>query len=118
MGTQVRGSKQRKWPYWLVVLSRHSSSFSMRMPSRPPLVDARLVGDHHARLKDHLVPAVEALGAFMDVAHKADAVAGAAAVVDQVLPQGFAGDGVQHLAGAVVQPDRLGNVDVALEVQV
>ena len=32
----------------------------------------------------------------MDVAHKADAVAGAAAVVDEVLPQRLTGDGIQH----------------------
>ena len=51
----------------------------------------------------------------MDVAHKADAVAGAAAVVDEVTPQRLAGDGVQHMAVAVIQPDGLGNVDVALK---
>ena len=51
----------------------------------------------------------------MDVAHKADAVAGAAAVVDEVAPQRLTGDGIQHVTVAVVQPDGLGNVDVALQ---
>ena len=50
----------------------------------------------------------------MDVAHMADAVAGAAAVVDEVAPQRLTGDGVQHMAVAVVQPDSPGDVDVAL----
>ncbi len=65
-------------------------------------------------LKTRGVAAVQALGALVD-AHKADAVAGAAAVVDEVLPQRLTGDGIQHVAVAVVQPDSPGNVDVALQ---
>ena len=42
-------------------------------------------------------------------------MAGAAAVVDEVLPQRLTGDGIQHVAVAVVQPDSLCNVDVALQ---
>ena len=62
------------------------------------LIDARLVGDDHARLEDGGVAAVQGVGAFVDVAHMADAVAGAAAVVDKVAPQRLTGDGVQHTA--------------------
>ena len=79
------------------------------------LVHAGLVGHDHARAHQGGVAAVQGVGAFVDVAHKADAVAGAAAVVDQVLPQRFTGDGVDHMAVAVVQPDSLGDVDVALQ---
>ena len=79
------------------------------------LVDARLVGDDHARLEHGGVAAVQSVGAFVDIAHEADAVAGAAAVIDEVLPQRLTGDGIQHVAVAVVQPDGLGNVDMALQ---
>ena len=78
------------------------------------LIDARLVGDDHARLENGGVAAVQGVGAFVDVAHVADAVASAAAVVDEVAPQRLTGDGVQHMAVAVVQPDSPGDVDVAL----
>ena len=78
------------------------------------LIDARLVGDDHARLENGGVAAVQGVGAFVDVAHVADAVAGAAAVVDEVAPQRLTGDGVQHMAVAVVQPDSPGDVDMAL----
>ena len=42
-------------------------------------------------------------------------MAGAAAVVDEVTPERLPGDGIQHVAVAVVQPDGLCNVDVALQ---
>ena len=78
-------------------------------------VDARLIGDDHARLEDDRVAAVQGVRAFVDIADEADAVAGAAAVVDEVLPQRFTGDGIQHVAIAVVQPDSLCDVDMALD---
>ena len=78
------------------------------------LVHAGLVGHDHARAHQGGVAAVQGVGAFVDVAHKADAVAGAAAVVDEVAPQRLTGDGVQHMAVAVVQPDSPGDVDMAL----
>ena len=34
MGTNMIGSKPRKVPYWLSALCTHTSSFSMRMPTR------------------------------------------------------------------------------------
>ena len=52
------------------------------------LVDAGLVGDRHAGLEDDGVVRAQALGAFMHIGDEADAVAGAAAVVDLVRPDG------------------------------
>ena len=79
------------------------------------LVDAGLLGDHHAGAHPGGVAAVQGMGALVHIAHKADAVAGAAAVVDEVAPQGLPGDGVDHLTLAVIQPDGPGKVDVALQ---
>ena len=79
------------------------------------LVDTRLVGDGHARLEDDGVVGTQALGAFMHAGDKADAVAGAAAVVDLVCPNRAAGKGIQRKAGAVIQEDRAGHVDMALQ---
>ena len=79
------------------------------------LVDTRLVGDGHARLEDDGVVGTQALGAFMHAGDKADAVAGAAAVVDLVCPNRAAGKGIQRKAGAVIQEHRTGHVDMALQ---
>ena len=52
--------------------------------------------------------------------HRGDephAVAGAAAVVDFVLPQRGAGKGIHSAAGGAVQKHRLGKVDVAFQHQ-
>ena len=51
----------------------------------------------------------------MHIGDEADAVAGAAAVVDLVRPDGAAGEGVQRKAGAVVEEDRACHVDMALQ---
>ena len=79
------------------------------------LIDARLVGDGHAGLEDDGVVRAQALGPLMHAGDEADAVAGAAAVVDLVRPDRAAGKGVQRKAGAVVQKDGAGHVDVALQ---
>ena len=79
------------------------------------LVDARFVGDGHARSEHHGVVGAQALGAFVHARDEAHPVAGAAAVVDLVRPQRRPGKGVQRKAGAVIEEHRAGHVDVALQ---
>lgn len=79
------------------------------------LINARLIGDGHALFEDNGVLGTQALGAFVHRGDVANAVAGAAAVVDFVCPQRAAGKAVQCKAGAVIQEYRAGNVNVALQ---
>ena len=56
----------------------------------------------------------EALGAFVDGAHKAHAVASAAAIVQTVLPDLGAGHDIQVGTGAALHKDSPGDADVGL----
>ena len=85
----------------------------MRMPEAVFHVDTGLIGDAHAGLNDR--GAAEALRAFMDSAHKTDAMAGAAAVIEAVLPQTLTGKHVELQAVRAEREARTGKVDVRLQ---
>lgn len=68
-------------------------------------INSRLIGDGHARLEGHMVGHPEALGAFVGWGPQAHAVAGAAAVVQTVLPDLGAGHDIQVGTGAALHKD-------------